>query len=384
VTKSIAAMKLLFVFGTRPEAIKLAPVFKELSARPSFDCKICVTGQHREMLAQVLELFELQPDWNLDLMRPNQNLAYLTGAVLSGVSEVLGAFRPDRVIVQGDTTTTFAAALAAFYHRIPVAHIEAGLRTDDIYSPWPEELNRRLVTHIADLHFAPTARARENLRREGVGCDRIFVTGNTGIDALLWTAALVDNRADLRSRFTAVLPEHFAGRRMILMTGHRRESFDGGIARVCRAVARIAGRRDTAVVFPVHRNPSVRQAIEPLRGHQNVLLTEPVDYPELVFLLKRCHFVVTDSGGIQEEAPSFGRPVLVTRETTERPEAMELGLARLVGTDEELLFSAMTALLDDPDAYARMSRVANPYGDGRASCRIARELMAEAGTPGLG
>jgi UDP-N-acetylglucosamine 2-epimerase (non-hydrolysing) len=377
-------MKLLFVFGTRPEAIKLAPVFKELSAQPSFDCKICVTGQHREMLAQVLQLFELRPDWNLDLMRPNQDLAYLTGAVLSGVGEVLGAFRPDRVIVQGDTTTTFAAALAAFYHRIPVAHVEAGLRTDDIYSPWPEEVNRRLVTHIADLHFAPTARARENVRREGVGCDRIFVTGNTGIDALLWTAALVDNRADLRSRFTAVLPEHFAGRRMILMTGHRRESFDGGIARVCRAVARIADRRDTAVVFPVHRNPSVRQAIEPLRGHRNVLLTEPVDYPELVFLLKRSHFVVTDSGGIQEEAPSFGRPVLVTRETTERPEAMELGLAKLVGSDEELLFSAMRALLDDPDAYARMSRVANPYGDGRASCRIARELMAEAGASGSG
>jgi len=374
-------MKLLFVFGTRPEAIKLAPVFKGLSSRPSFDCKICVTGQHREMLAQVLELFELQPDWNLDLMRPNQDLAYLTGAVLSGVGEVLGAFRPDRVIVQGDTTTTFAAALAAFYHRIPVAHVEAGLRTDDIYSPWPEEVNRRLVTHIADLHFAPTARARDNLQQEGVRCDRIFVTGNTGIDALLWTAALVDNRADLRSRFTAVLPEHFAGRRMILMTGHRRESFDGGIARVCRAVARIADRRDTAVVFPVHRNPSVRQAIEPLRRHPNVLLTEPVDYPELVFLLKRCHFVVTDSGGIQEEAPSFGKPVLVTRETTERPEAMELGLAKLVGTNEELLFSEMTALLDDPDAYSRMSRVANPYGDGRASHRIARQLMAEAGMP---
>src|SRR5437868_8483881 len=382
-TRSTAAMKLLFVFGTRPEAIKLAPVFKGLSSRPSFDCKICVTGQHREMLAQVLELFELQPDWNLDLMRPNQDLAYLTGAVLSGVGEVLGAFRPDRVIVQGDTTTTFAAALAAFYHRIPVAHVEAGLRTDDIYSPWPEEVNRRLVTHIADLHFAPTARARDNLQQEGVGCDRIFVTGNTGIDALLWTAALVDNRADLRSRFTAVLPEHFAGRRMILMTGHRRESFDGGIARVCRAVARIADRRDTAVVFPVHRNPSVRQAIEPLRGHQNVLLTEPVDYPELVFLLKRCHFVVTDSGGIQEEAPSFGKPVLVTRDTTERPEAMELGLAALVGTDEDLLFSKMTALLDDPDAYSRMSRVANPYGDGRASCRIAQQLMAEAGMPRL-
>ena len=374
-------MKLLFVFGTRPEAIKLAPVFLELSGRPNFHCKICVTGQHREMLTQVLELFELQPDWNLDLMRPNQDLAYLTGAVLSGVGEVLDEFRPDRVIVQGDTTTTFAGALAAFYHRIPVAHVEAGLRTDNIYSPWPEEVNRRLVTHIADLHFAPTARARENLRRERVGCDRIFVTGNTGIDALLRIAALLDDRPDLHSRCAAVLPAHFAGRRLILMTGHRRESFDGGIAGVCRAMARIADRGDTAVVFPVHRNPSVRQAIEPLRRHANVLLTEPVDYPELVFLLKRCHFVVTDSGGIQEEAPSFGKPVLVTRETTERPEAMELGLATLVGTDEELLFSKMTLLLDDRDAYSRMSRVANPYGDGRASRRIALQLMAQAGMP---
>ena len=374
-------MKLLFVFGTRPEAIKLAPVFLELSGRPSFDCKMCVTGQHREMLSQVLNLFELRPEWNLDLMRPNQDLVYLTGAVLSGVGEVIDAFRPDRVIVQGDTTTTLAGALAAFYHRIAVAHIEAGLRTDNIYSPWPEEVNRRLVSHIADLHFAPTTRARENLRREGVRCDRIFVTGNTGIDALLRIADLLDHRPDLRSRCTAVLPAHFAGRRMVLMTGHRRESFDGGIARVCRAVARIADRGDTAVVFPVHRNPSVRHAIEPLRRHPNVLLTEPVDYPELVFLLKRCHFVVTDSGGIQEEAPSFGKPVLVTRETTERPEAMELGLAKLVGTNEELLFSEMTALLDDPDAYSRMSRVANPYGDGRASHRIARQLMAEAGMP---
>ena len=375
-------MKLLFVFGTRPEAIKLAPVFLELSGRPSFDCKMCVTGQHREMLTQVLDLFELRPEWNLDLMRPNQDLVYLTGAVLSGVGEVIDAFRPDRVIVQGDTTTTFAGALAAFYHRIAVTHIEAGLRTDNIYSPWPEEVNRRLVSHIADLHFAPTTRARENLRREGVRCDRIFVTGNTGIDALLRIADLLDHRPDLRSRCTAVLPAHFAGKRMVLMTGHRRESFDGGIARVCRAVARIADRGDTAVVFPVHRNPSVRHAIEPLRRHPNVLLTEPVDYPELVFLLKRCHLVVTDSGGIQEEAPSFGKPVLVTRETTERPEAMELGLAKLVGTDEELLFSEMTALLDDPDAYSRMSRVANPYGDGRASGRISLQLTAEAGVPG--
>jgi UDP-N-acetylglucosamine 2-epimerase len=370
-------MKVLFVFGTRPEAIKLAPVVKELSGRSDFECKICVTGQHREMLAQVLDLFELRPDWDLDLMRPNQDLAYLTGAALSGVSEVLGAFRPDRVVVQGDTTTTFAGALAAFYHRIPVAHVEAGLRTDNIYSPWPEEVNRRLVTHIADLHFAPTARARDNLLREGIAGGRVLVTGNTGIDALLWVSALLDRRPDLRSRFEAVLPAHFMGRRIILMTGHRRESFDGGLGRICRAIARIAARSDVAIVFPVHRNPNVRRAIEPLREHANVLLVEPVDYPELVFLLKRCHFVVTDSGGIQEEAPSFGKPVLVTRDTTERPEAMELGLARLVGTDERRLFCEMSALLDDAAAYSQMSRIGNPYGDGRASCRIAQRLTTE-------
>jgi UDP-N-acetylglucosamine 2-epimerase (non-hydrolysing) len=376
-------MKVLFVFGTRPEAIKLAPVLKELSRKPGFDCKISVTGQHREMLAQVLGLFDLRPDWNLDLMRPDQDLAYLTGAVLSGVNEVLDAFRPDRVFVQGDTTTTFAGALAGFYHRIPVAHVEAGLRTDNIYSPWPEEVNRRLVSHIADLHFAPTVRARENLLREGIGRERILVTGNTGIDALLWVSALLDSRAELRSRFDALLPAHFKDRHVILMTGHRRESFDGGIARVCGAMARIAERPDVAVVFPVHRNPNVRGAIDVLRGHPNVLLTDPVDYPELVFLLKRCRLVVTDSGGIQEEAPSFGKPVLVTRDTTERPEAMELGLARLVGTDEERLYFEMAALLDDPDAYARMSRVANPYGDGRASIRIAQRLTSEAISGGI-
>jgi len=370
-------MKVLFVFGTRPEAIKLAPVVRELSGRPDFDCKICVTGQHREMLTQVLELFELRPEWNLDVMRPNQDLAYLTGAVLSGVGEILRAFRPDRVIVQGDTTTTFAGALAAFYHRVPVAHVEAGLRTDNIYSPWPEEINRRLVTQIADLHFAPTVRARANLLREGVSGERILVTGNTGVDALLWVSALLGGRPDLQSQFRALLPAPFAGRRLILLTGHRRESFDGGIERICKTMARIAQRPDVAVVFPVHRNPNVRRAIEPLHGCENVALVEPVDYPELVFLLKRCHFVVTDSGGIQEEAPSFGKPVLVTRDTTERPEALELGLARLVGTDEERLFSAMSTLLDDPDFYARMGRIENPYGDGYASRRIAERLTAK-------
>jgi len=371
-------MKLLFVFGTRPEAIKLAPVVRELSARPNFHCKLCVTGQHRELLVQVLDLFGLRPDWNLKTMRPDQDLPYLTGAALSGVAGVLASWQPDRVIVQGDTTTTFAGALAAFYQRIPVAHVEAGLRTDNIYAPWPEEVNRRLVGQVADLHFAPTARARDNLLREGIDPGRIFVTGNTGIDALLWASALLDGRTELRARVEKILDGRFAdGKRVILMTGHRRESFDGGLARICRALARIALRKDVAIVFPVHPNPNVRRATEPLHRHDNVLLVDPVDYPELVFLLKRCHFVVTDSGGIQEEAPSFGKPVLVTRDTTERPEAMEHGLAKLVGTDDRQLFDEMEALLDNPQAYRQMSRVENPYGDGFASHRIAAQLAAE-------
>ena len=371
-------MKLLFVFGTRPEAIKLAPVVRELSARPNFHCKLCVTGQHRELLVQVLDLFGLRPDWNLKIMRPDQDLPYLTGAALSGVAGVLASWQPDRVIVQGDTTTTFAGALAAFYQRIPVAHVEAGLRTDNIYAPWPEEVNRRLVGQVADLHFAPTARARDNLLREGIDPGRIFVTGNTGIDALLWASALLDGRTELRARVEKILDGRFAdGKRVILMTGHRRESFDGGLARICGAMARIALRKDVAIVFPVHPNPNVQRATEPLHRHDNILLIDPVDYPELVFLLKRCHFVVTDSGGIQEEAPSFGKPVLVTRDTTERPEAMELGLAKLVGTDDRRLFDEMQALLDDPQAYRRMSRVENPYGDGFASHRIAVRLAAD-------
>src|SRR5215831_17919440 len=258
-------MKLLFVFGTRPEAIKLAPVVRELSSRASFHCKVCVTGQHRELLAQVLDLFGLRPDWNLEIMRPDQDLAYLTGAALSGVAEILASWRPDRVIVQGDTTTTFAGALGAFYHKIPVAHVEAGLRTSNIYSPWPEEVNRRLVSQIADLHFAPTMRARDNLLREAVDRDRIIVTGNTGIDALLWMSALLESLLDLRARVGKILDGRFdEHKRVILMTGHRRESFDGGLARICLAMARIAERRDVAIVFPVHPNPSVRRATEPL------------------------------------------------------------------------------------------------------------------------
>jgi UDP-N-acetylglucosamine 2-epimerase (non-hydrolysing) len=370
-------MKVLFVFGTRPEAIKLAPLIMELSSRPNFDCRICVTGQHREMLAQVLQLFGIEPDWDLQVMRPDQDLAYLTGAALEGVSEVLGSFRPDRVIVQGDTTSTFAGALAAYYHRIPVAHVEAGLRTGDIYAPWPEEANRKLVTHIADLHFAPTPRARDNLLREGIEARQIVVTGNTGIDALLWVSRRLDEHPEMASGVETLLTGRFEDRRMILMTGHRRESFDGGLDRTFRAMARIAERPDVGIVFPAHPNPHVQRAIEPLRQHSNILLIEPVDYHALVFLLKKCDFVVTDSGGIQEEAPSLGKPVLVTRELTERPEAIEFGSAKLIGTDERLLLREMGELLDNPEAYRRMSRVSNPYGDGHASPRIAARLLNE-------
>jgi UDP-N-acetylglucosamine 2-epimerase (non-hydrolysing) len=374
-------MKLLFVFGTRPEAIKLAPLIREVSAQPGFVCRVCVTGQHREMLAQVLDLFDIRPHWNLDVMRADQSLTYATAAILSGVGAVLDEFRPDRVIVQGDTTSTLAGALAAFYHRVPVAHVEAGLRTGNLYAPWPEEANRKLAGHLADLHFAPTERARRNLLAEGIAAERILVTGNTGIDALLWVLQRIEADADLIRRFAASFDRHIAGRRLILVTGHRRESFDGGLARMFRAVARIARRRDVAVIFPMHLNPSVRQAAEPLRRHDNVLLIEPVDYPQLALLLKKCCFVVTDSGGIQEEAPSLGKPVLVTRERTERPEAVEAGSAMVVGTDETRLFEAMQRLLDDDALYRRMGRVRNPYGDGLASRRIAARLGAAVAPP---
>jgi UDP-N-acetylglucosamine 2-epimerase len=374
-------MKLLCIFGTRPEAIKLAPLIRELLLRPPVDCRICVTGQHREMLAQVLELFGIRPDWNLDVMRPDQSLAYLTGAMLAGITEVLGLFAPDRVIVQGDTTSTMAGALAAFYQKVPVAHVEAGLRTGDIYSPWPEEVNRRLVTQIADLHFAPTPRARENLLKEAVDVERILVTGNTGIDALLKVSALLDRRPELRFAMEGLIDD-FSDKRLILVTGHRRESFDGGLDRICRAIVRVAQRQDVAIVYPVHPNPNVRRSVELMRGHANIRLIEPVGYPELVFLLKRCYFVVTDSGGIQEEAPSFGKPVLVTRDTTERPEAIEAGCAKLVGTDEEYLVDQMNQLLNEGEAYRQMSHVANPYGDGRASGRIVARLLGNANSAG--
>jgi UDP-N-acetylglucosamine 2-epimerase (non-hydrolysing) len=302
----------------------------------------------------------------------------LTGAALSGVGEVLRSWRPDRVIVQGDTTSTLAGAMAAFYHRVPVAHIEAGLRTGNLYAPWPEEANRKMVAQLADRHFAPTAGARDNLLREGIPDQQIEVTGNTGIDALMWVASLLDRRADLRDRMEALLAGRLEGRRLILMTGHRRENFEGGLQRTFNTMARIAERPDVTIVFPVHPNPNVREVLEPLRKSERVLLIEPLDYPDFVFLLKRCYMVVTDSGGIQEEAPSLGKPVLVTRDLTERPEAIVAGSAWLVGTDEHKLLDSVGELLDDPTTYHRMSRVRNPYGDGHASSRIATRLVADA------
>jgi UDP-N-acetylglucosamine 2-epimerase (non-hydrolysing) len=368
-------MRLMFVFGTRPEAIKMAPVIRAVAGEAGFEMRVCVTGQHREMLDQVLRLFGIVPDFDLGLMRRGQSLAYTTGEVLEGVGRALAEWRPDRVLVQGDTTTTFAGALAAYYGRVPVAHVEAGLRTGNPYAPWPEEGNRRLVAALADLHFAPTEEAAGNLRREGIPAERILVTGNTGVDALLAASAKLDDTPALRESLDAGFAYLPPGKRLILVTGHRRENFDGGLARLCEAMRTIAGRGDVAILYPMHLNPNVRAAAEAiLRGVPDVHLVEPADYLSFVYLMKRSYLVVTDSGGIQEEAPSLGKPVLVTREITERPEAVAAGTVRLVGTDRVAIEHWTTRLLDDRSAYERMSFAHNPYGDGQASRRIVQRL----------
>lgn len=375
-------MKVLIVFGTRPEAIKMAPLLKRMEATPGLTPVVCVTAQHRQMLDQVLELFDIRPDYDLDLMKDGQGLSYVTSAVLNGLRPVIEDCRPDRILVQGDTTTTMAAALAGFYARVPVGHIEAGLRTGNIHSPWPEEMNRRLTTVIADLHFPPTAQSRDNLLREGVAEDRVLVTGNTVIDALLFAVDRIERDADLRrsldARFPFLEEMEQQGRRMILATGHRRENFDGGLERVFTALSWLAERPDVSVVFPVHMNPNVRRAADAvLKGLPNVHLIEPQEYLPFVQLMRRSHLIVTDSGGVQEEAPSLGKPVLVTRDTTERPEAVTAGTVELVGPSAEAVARHATRLLDDPDAYGRMSRAHNPYGDGRASDRIVERLLHE-------
>ncbi|MFA0812614.1 non-hydrolyzing UDP-N-acetylglucosamine 2-epimerase [Microbulbifer epialgicus] len=366
------SLKTLCVFGTRPEAIKMAPLVLALAADERFDDKICVTGQHRQMLDQVLELFEVKPDYDLNIMKPGQDLTGVTVAILEGLKAIFREYQPDIILVHGDTATTFATALAAFYHRIPVAHVEAGLRTGDIYSPWPEEANRKLTGALTALHFAPTDTCRQNLLKEGVDSDAIHVTGNTVIDALLQVVAKLDREKSLRILFEKQFSFLSESRRLILVTGHRRESFGGGFERICMALAETAKVfPDVDIVYPVHLNPNVREPVNRLLdGISNIHLIEPLDYLPFVYLMNRAYVILTDSGGIQEEAPSLGKPVLVMRETTERPEAVEAGTVKLVGTEIAAINSNLHALLTDVDAYQRMSISHNPYGDGEASARI--------------
>jgi UDP-N-acetylglucosamine 2-epimerase (non-hydrolysing) len=368
--------RVLSVVGTRPEAIKMAPLIKRLAADPRFEARVCVTGQHRHMLDTALADFDVRPDDDLDIMRPDQRLTDIAAATLTGLAPVLDAFRPDRVLVQGDTTTTLAASLAAFYHRIPVAHVEAGLRTGDMRAPWPEEGNRKLTTDLADLHFAPTATSRRNLLAEGVRPEAIVVTGNTVIDALLLTRARIAADPALRARLEARFPALDPGSRLVLVTGHRRENFGPGFESICEALAALARRfADIQILYPVHLNPNVREPVfRILGGIVNILLIEPVEYLPFVHLMDRSSLIITDSGGVQEEAPSLGKPVLVMRAVTERPEAVEAGTVRLVGTDRARIVAEASRLLTDPAAHERMSRAVNPYGDGHASERIIAAL----------
>lgn len=357
----------LFVFGTRPEAVKLGPVIREMAATPGLQPRVCVTAQHRSMLDQVLDCFRIVPDYDLDLMQPAQTLAGITARVLTALDPVLAEKPPALVVVQGDTTTTMAGALAAFYRNIPVGHVEAGLRTGDLSQPFPEELNRVVTSRMAALHFAPTEGSRQNLLREGTPDGRIFVTGNSGIDAVLQVAASLEQKTLDAGEW----PWLDQKRKLILVTSHRRESFGDGIERTCRALRCLAERGDVQIVYPVHRNPNVLTPVKQwLEGAPNVVLLEPLDYVRFVDLLRRSYIAITDSGGIQEEAPSLGKPVLVLRERTERPEAVAAGTVKLVGTDPERIVGEAVRLLEDESEYRRMSLIHNPYGDGQASGRI--------------
>jgi UDP-N-acetylglucosamine 2-epimerase (non-hydrolysing) len=372
-------LHVLSVFGTRPEAIKMAPVVRKLACLPdSFSSTVCITAQHRQMLDPVLSLFDIRPEYDLDIMKPGQDLFDVTCNVLQGIREVLGKERPDVVLVQGDTTTTMAAALAAYYSGVTVGHVEAGLRTHDKRAPFPEEINRTIAGVVADVHFAPTEASRENLLREGTPPEKIFVTGNTVIDALLSVSSRIERDPVLRDGLDAEFSFLDGRKKLILVTGHRRESFGQGFEQICLALADIA-RRDPGVeiLYPVHMNPNVREPVNRLLGGgrtASIRLIEPVDYLPFVYLMKRAYLIITDSGGVQEEAPSLGKPVLVMRERTERPEAISAGTARLVGADREKIFAETVRLLTDADAYRTMSRAHNPYGDGRASERIIEVL----------
>jgi len=365
------ARRVLLIFGTRPEAIKLFPVVRALAGVPGLDVRTCVTAQHRGLLDQVLSIAGLVPDIDLDLMEPGQTLDQLTARLLTGLGKVMDDEKPDRVIVQGDTATAMVGALAAYYRKVPVSHVEAGLRSGDIYQPWPEEVNRRIVAPIADQHFAPTETAAEALRRENIAPATIHVTGNTVIDALLATRARIEAEPALAAGLDSVAAR-FAGKRIVLVTTHRRENFGGGMEDIARALGRIADRDDTAIFFPMHPNPNVVAAMDKVLGDRpNVARIEPLDYPHFIRALELSHVVLSDSGGVQEEAPALGKPVLVMRETTERPEGVAAGTAKLVGTNPERIVSEISTLLDVPSAYSAMARAHNPFGDGHASERIA-------------
>lgn len=374
------ALKVLSVFGTRPEAIKMAPLALALQADSRFESKICVTGQHREMLDQVLALFKLSPDFDLGVMRPGQDLTDVTVAILAGLKSVFLNYKPDVVLVHGDTSTTLAASLAAYYQRIPVAHVEAGLRTGNIYLPWPEEGNRRLVAALASMHFAPTDAARQNLLKEGISCANIVVTGNTVIDGLLKVVSALSSDSSLKQQLNEQFSFLDLQRRMILVTGHRRESFGRGFENICQALSEVADIfPDVDIVYPVHLNPNVREPVNRLlAGIDNIHLIEPLDYLPFVYLMNRSYLILTDSGGIQEEAPSLGKPVLVMRDVTERPEAVAAGTVRLVGADTSAIVSNLRTLLTDQAAYQSMAYAHNPYGDGEACARIIDSLSAMA------
>jgi UDP-N-acetylglucosamine 2-epimerase (non-hydrolysing) len=365
-------MKIMVVFGTRPEAIKMVPVVMALKAHPEFDVQVCVTAQHREMLDQVLSLFEITPDFDLNLMTPGQSLGGLTSRALQGLEEVFQTQKPDLVLVHGDTTTTFTASLAAFYQQIKIGHVEAGLRTGDIYSPWPEEFNRRVTGIVANYHFAPTEVSEKNLLAENTNPETILVTGNTVIDALQWVVKKVEEDKTLTAQLTAKFDFIDPSKKMILVTGHRRENFGDGFLNICQSLKELAQRDDVQIVYPVHLNPNVQKPVNDILGEMNnVHLIAPQDYLPFVYLMNQSHIILTDSGGVQEEAPSLGKPVLVMRDTTERPEAVEAGTVKLVGTNAQTIKKAVIELLDNNEAYKAMSFAHNPYGDGQASKRIA-------------
>ena len=370
-------IKVLSVFGTRPEAIKMAPVVRALASNNAFDAKVCVTAQHREMLDQVLELFEIEPDFDFDVMTQGQTLNELTTKIIIQMKTVLESFKPEVVLVHGDTTTTFAASLAAYYQKIPIGHVEAGLRTGNIYSPWPEEGNRKLTSAITQYHFAPTESAKSNLRNEGVDKNKIIVTGNTVIDAMLWVKAKLDRSPTIAAQLAQEFHFLDSEKKLILVTGHRRESFGGGFERICEAISKVALKYpDCQILYPVHLNPNVQEPVNRLLSNlANVFLVGPQEYLPFVYLMDRSYLILTDSGGIQEEAPSLGKPVLVMRETTERPEAVNAGTVKLVGTSVSLIVNEVSRLIDEQDFYREMSRAHNPYGDGRASERIANFIV---------